>query len=130
MAPRPPHFSVFPVYSGPIVRPLFLFLFCSAPICSLDHRGPRLHRPLSPDLATRLTWAAHTRRRAGSQGGCCAPARALHAGCGVSARKRESWAPIAGLVEDTEPEKTAALTDAIVAAVGAGHADKLGESTN
>ncbi|KAI0299475.1 hypothetical protein BC826DRAFT_966931 [Russula brevipes] len=41
------------------------------------------------------------------------------------ARKRKSWVPIVGLVEETEPEKAAALADAVVAAVGAGHADKL-----
>ncbi|KAI0297950.1 hypothetical protein BC826DRAFT_999741 [Russula brevipes] len=43
----------------------------------------------------------------------------------LSVRKRESWARIAQLVEETEPEKAAALADAIVAAVGADHADKL-----
>jgi hypothetical protein len=45
----------------------------------------------------------------------------------LSVRKHESWPPFAGLVKETEPEKAAALADA---AVGAGHADKLGESTN
>jgi len=44
-----------------------------------------------------------------------------------SARKRESWARIAQLVEGTEVEKAAALADAIVSAIGAEHADKLGE---
>ena len=44
-----------------------------------------------------------------------------------SARKRESWVRIAQLVDETEPERTAALADAIVTAVGAEHADKLGE---
>jgi hypothetical protein len=37
----------------------------------------------------------------------------------LSMRKRESWVPIAGLVKETEPEKAAALLDAIVAAVDA-----------
>lgn len=45
-----------------------------------------------------------------------------------SARKRESWTRIAHLVEETESDKAAALADAIVSAVGAEHADKLGES--
>jgi hypothetical protein len=45
----------------------------------------------------------------------------------LSVRKHESWAPIAGLVKETEPENAAALADAIVAAVGADHADRLGE---
>jgi ATP-dependent Lon protease len=44
-----------------------------------------------------------------------------------SARKRESWARIALVVDETEPDKVAALADAIVSAVGAEHADKLGE---
>jgi ATP-dependent Lon protease len=44
-----------------------------------------------------------------------------------SARKRESWARIAHVVDETEPDKAAALADAIVSAVGAEHADKLGE---
>ena len=44
-----------------------------------------------------------------------------------SARKRESWTRIAQLVDETEPERAAALADAIVSAVGAEHADKLGE---
>ena len=44
-----------------------------------------------------------------------------------SARKRESWVRIAQLVDETEPERAAALADAIVTAVGAEHADKLGE---
>jgi ATP-dependent Lon protease len=48
----------------------------------------------------------------------------------LSVRKRESWARIAQLVEETELEKAAALADAIVAAVGADHAEKLGESMN
>jgi ATP-dependent Lon protease len=44
-----------------------------------------------------------------------------------SAHKRESWARIAHVVDETEPDKAAALADAIVSAVGAEHADKLGE---
>jgi ATP-dependent Lon protease len=44
-----------------------------------------------------------------------------------SARKRESWARIAHVVDETEPDKAAAVADAIVSAVGAEHADKLGE---
>jgi ATP-dependent Lon protease len=44
-----------------------------------------------------------------------------------SARKRESWARIAQVVDETEPDKAAAVADAIVSAVGAEHADKLGE---
>jgi ATP-dependent Lon protease len=44
-----------------------------------------------------------------------------------SARKRESWARIAHVVDETEPEKGAAIADAIISAVGAEHADKLGE---
>ena len=44
-----------------------------------------------------------------------------------SARKRESWARIALVVDETEPDKVAALADAIVSAVGAEHVDKLGE---
>jgi hypothetical protein len=44
-----------------------------------------------------------------------------------SARKRESWARIAHVVDETESDKAAALADAIVSAVGADHADKLGE---
>jgi len=43
------------------------------------------------------------------------------------ARKRESWARIALVVDETEPDKAAAVADAIVSAVGAEHADKLGE---
>jgi hypothetical protein len=46
----------------------------------------------------------------------------------LSARKRESWAPIVGLIKETEPEKAAALADTILVAVGADHADNLGES--
>jgi ATP-dependent Lon protease len=45
----------------------------------------------------------------------------------LSARKRESWVRIAQFVDETEPERAAALADAIVSAVGAEHADKLGE---
>jgi len=44
-----------------------------------------------------------------------------------SARKRESWARIAHVVDETETDKAAALADAIVSAVGAEHVDKLGE---
>jgi ATP-dependent Lon protease len=44
-----------------------------------------------------------------------------------SARKRESWARIAHVVDGTELDKAAALADAVVSAVGAEHADKLGE---
>ncbi len=44
-----------------------------------------------------------------------------------SARKRESWVRIAHVVDETEPDKAAALADAIVSAVGAEHVDKLGE---
>jgi ATP-dependent Lon protease len=44
-----------------------------------------------------------------------------------SARKRESWARIALVVDETESDKAAALADAIVSAVGAEHVDKLGE---
>ena len=44
-----------------------------------------------------------------------------------SARKRESWARIALVVDETELDKAAALADAIVSAVGAEHVDKLGE---
>jgi hypothetical protein len=44
-----------------------------------------------------------------------------------SARKRENWARIALVVDETEPDKAAALADAIASAVGAEHADKLGE---
>ena len=43
-----------------------------------------------------------------------------------AARKRESWARIAQLVEESEPHKAATLADAIISAVGAEHADKLG----
>jgi ATP-dependent Lon protease len=43
-----------------------------------------------------------------------------------SARKRESWARIAHVVDETEPDKAAALADAIVSVVGAEHPDKLG----
>lgn len=46
-----------------------------------------------------------------------------------AARKRESWSRIAQLVDETEPQRTAALADAIVSAVGAEHPDKLGEFT-
>jgi len=42
-------------------------------------------------------------------------------------RKRESWARIAQLIDETMPERTAALADAIVSAVGAEYADRLGE---
>ena len=42
-------------------------------------------------------------------------------------RKRKSWARIAPVVDETESEKAAALADTIVFAVGAEHADKLGE---
>jgi hypothetical protein len=45
-----------------------------------------------------------------------------------SARKRESWSRIAHLVDETEPSRAAALADAIVSAIGADKADKLGES--
>jgi ATP-dependent Lon protease len=44
-----------------------------------------------------------------------------------SARRRESWARIAHVVDESELDKAAALADAIVSAVGAEHADKLGE---
>jgi len=44
-----------------------------------------------------------------------------------SARKRESWARIVHVVDETELDKAAALADAIVSAVGAEHLDKLGE---
>jgi len=44
-----------------------------------------------------------------------------------SARKRESWARIAQLVDETEPERAAVHADAIVSAVGEEHADKFGE---
>lgn len=44
-----------------------------------------------------------------------------------STRKRESWARIAHLVDETQSDRAAALADAIVFAVGAEHADKLGE---
>ena len=44
-----------------------------------------------------------------------------------SARKRESWAHIAHVVDETEPDRAAALADAIVSVVGAEHPDKLGE---
>ncbi len=44
-----------------------------------------------------------------------------------SARKRESWSRIAHLVDETQPHKAAALADAIISAVGAEHADKLGK---
>ena len=43
-----------------------------------------------------------------------------------SAQRRESWSRIAQLVEETEIHKVATLADAIVSAVGAEHADKLG----
>ncbi|KAH8976771.1 hypothetical protein EDB83DRAFT_2643500 [Lactarius deliciosus] len=42
-----------------------------------------------------------------------------------SARKRESWACIAHLVEESESHKAAALADAIISAVDVEHADKL-----
>jgi hypothetical protein len=101
-------------------------------ICSLDRRGPRLHRPLFPDLAARLTCAACTRRCAGFQGGRCAPAGALCAECGAVGEEARELGAYCGsrYVKETEPEKAAALADAIVAAVGADHADKLGESMN
>ena len=44
-----------------------------------------------------------------------------------AARKRESWSRIAHLVDETEAHRAAALADAIISAVGAEHADKLGE---
>lgn len=44
-----------------------------------------------------------------------------------AARKRESWSRIAHLVDESEPQRAAALADAIISAVGAEHADKLGE---
>jgi hypothetical protein len=44
-----------------------------------------------------------------------------------SAQKRESWGRIAQLVDKTAPERTPALADAIVSALGAERADKLGE---
>lgn len=44
-----------------------------------------------------------------------------------SARKREMWARIAHVVDETESDKAAALADPIVSAVNAEHADKLGE---
>jgi ATP-dependent Lon protease len=43
-----------------------------------------------------------------------------------SLQRRESWSRIAQLVEETEIHKVATLADAIVSAVGAEHADKLG----
>jgi hypothetical protein len=45
-----------------------------------------------------------------------------------AARKRESWSWIAQL-DETEPQRTAPLADAIIFVVGAEHADKLGEFT-
>ncbi|KAN0118136.1 Lon protease (S16) C-terminal proteolytic domain containing protein [Russula decolorans] len=42
-----------------------------------------------------------------------------------SALKRESWARIAHVVDETEPDEAVALADAIVSLVGAEHADKL-----
>jgi ATP-dependent Lon protease len=45
-----------------------------------------------------------------------------------SVRRRESWSRIAQLVEEAEIHKVATLADAIIAAVGAEHADKLGGS--
>jgi hypothetical protein len=44
-----------------------------------------------------------------------------------SVRKRESWARIAHVVDETGQSKAAALADAIVSVVGAEHPDKLGE---
>jgi hypothetical protein len=44
-----------------------------------------------------------------------------------SARKRESWARIAHVADETEPDKAAALAHAIVSAAGVEHTDKLGE---
>jgi hypothetical protein len=43
-----------------------------------------------------------------------------------AACKHESWSCIAQFVDEGEPEKVTALTDAIISAVSAEHADKLG----
>jgi len=45
----------------------------------------------------------------------------------LSGRKCESWARTAQFVDETELGRAAALADAVVSALSAEHADKLGE---
>ena len=50
----------------------------------------------------------------------------LAQGTSQLARNHESWAHIAHVVDETKPDKAAALADAVVSEVGAERADKLG----
>ena len=45
-----------------------------------------------------------------------------------AACKRESWSRLVHLVDDSKPQRAAALADAIICTIGAEHADELGES--
>ncbi|KAI0302754.1 hypothetical protein BC826DRAFT_1101602 [Russula brevipes] len=86
MALRPPHFRVFPVYSGLIT------------IEDLDYTGrfpqtspPDSHAPPTHDIMQDFKAATvHLLERFAQD-------------AALSARKHQSWAPIAGLVEETEP---------------------------
>jgi len=87
----------------------------SLPRFDVVHPPPDAHSPPAPDVVQDFKAAAVRLLERFAQD------------TSQSARKRESWARIAQLVDETEPERAAALADAIVSAVGAEHADKLGE---
>ncbi|KAI0282675.1 hypothetical protein BC826DRAFT_1110686 [Russula brevipes] len=105
MALRPPHSMVFPVYSGSIRTSITQAAF--------PRPRRQIHMRHTHDIVQDFKVATvHLLERFAQD-------------AALSARKCESWVPIAGLVKETEPEKAAALANAIVAAVGADHVDKL-----
>lgn len=87
----------------------------SLPPFGVVHPPPDAHSPPAPDIVHDFKTAAIRLSERFAQD------------ASQSARKRESWVRIAQLVNETESERAAALADAIVSAVGAEHADKLGE---
>jgi hypothetical protein len=85
------------------------------PRVTVIHSPPDAQSPPAPDIVQDLKAAAIRLLERSAQD------------TSQSTRKRESWARIAHVVGETEPDKAAALADAIVSAVGADHADKVGE---
>jgi ATP-dependent Lon protease len=86
------------------------------PQVTVVHPPPDAHSPPAPDIVQEFKAAAIRLLERYAQD------------TSQSARKRESWARIAHVVDETGPSKAAALADAIVSVVGAEHPDKLGEA--
>ncbi|KAH9990850.1 Lon protease C-terminal proteolytic domain-containing protein [Russula vinacea] len=83
------------------------------PQVTVVHSPPDAHSPPAPDIVQEFKAAAIRLLERYAQD------------TSQSARKRESWARIAHVVDETGPSKAAALADAIVSVVGAEHPDKL-----